>query len=177
MNGVFKFLTCLLTCFTMTLINGCSKDSHPKHQIPGYGMYINPLSSITYAYYDPNYCNIRFSNSDTTYRLDGKDTLELLLTFECVLYNNIIEPEDFDVFLNKNNYYYYIIMEVSFHYSIYSSRDDDAVPTYYIFKDGRYACLNHFKSTINYSKNKQFNYQKFEDKVLSYIGYTEYGDE
>lgn len=175
MNSGFKFLNCLLTCFAVTLINGCSNNSHPKHQIPGYGMYINILSSIPYAYFDPNYCNLRFSNSDTTYCLDEKETLDLLLTFECVLYDDSVKPEYFDIFLNENNYSFYIIMEVSFHYSTTTIRYDDAMPIYYIFKDGRYASLNHFKDTIHYSKNKQFNYKKFEDKVFSYIGYKEYG--
>lgn len=137
-----------------------------------YVNYIDPLSSITFDYENPNYGQVSLSPiSSYLYLFDGEEIYDVISLFNDISLNNSIDRNNTEEYRNlydRGNRE--ILIEVSYKYSISEEPSDDAIVHFYILSDGTLIFEESRKTILHYSEPNAVDLEKFRNKVIKIEG-------
>lgn len=160
--NLFELLFVFITCAS------CQNESTNSTNNQEKGVYymdvINPLSSITYDYENPNYSYAFIERtSDIIYFLDSNKTYNLISPFSNILLylvDNYVEKE---INSNIDDALY---IEVSFKYIISETASNDGTGYFYVFKNSMLVFLDNNKHIRYYSKTYELDYEEIKNEIV-----------
>lgn len=161
-----KKLLLILMMFFFSLFGiSCVNDN--EYAKNSYVNYIDPLSSITFDYENPNYGYISLSLANSyLYQFNGEEIYDIISLFNDISLNNSTARKNTEEYRNlydRGNLE--ILIEVSYKYSISEEPSDDAIVYFYILSDGTLIFEDHRKITLRYSEPNAVDLEKFRNKV------------
>ena len=165
-----KILLILMIFFFSFFGISCVNDN--EYAENSYVNYIDPLSSITFDYENPNYGYVSLSLANSyLYQFDDEEIYDIISLFNDISLNNSTDRNNTDEYHNlydRGNIE--ILIEVSYKYSISEEPSDDAIVHFYILSDGTLIFEESRKTILHYSEPNAVDLEKFRNKVIKIGG-------
>lgn len=164
---IIKIYLIIIILIFVTSGSGCTNEYKLDSQIY-YMDVIDPFSSITFDYENPNYCNVTLElvgSHPYTFMFDKNQTYKITSLFNDIAINNLITKdsvgEDFLIKIAQG-----IKIEVSYRYVTAKNNDNNAVVQFYILKDGTLVFEDSKKISFYCSKKGSVNFEQIREKIL-----------
>ena len=164
-----KLLLILMMFFFSFFGISCVNDNTTNNnQTSCYMFYIDPLSSITFDYENPNYGYASLATyKGYVYKFNSKKIYAIISGFNDVPLNNSLDYDEANEVIELfNRCEHYISIEVAYKYSISDVPSDDAIVHFYILSDGTLIFEDHRKISLRYSEPNAVDYAKIRTLII-----------